>query len=276
MWRALTALLSWASPPARGVSGTVLGLVPGLCLLSSSRVWRKRLHRPARPSGHPLCCSFPIRVFVHSISYWFGNYPLHFAPVLCLVLYLRFICEKETAVQDPSKVLQLPFRRLYHKLANHLTLETLPPRCFLLILPLFLRKAPSFGKRTETPLFKYNLFFVRVGVQELAKVFVCRKDEVREMTSKWVLDLARFELRDYFSVQLDPFRIPAFDLHPSANVLANVRCVVQNSTSRFWEHTILESKTSRFVQMVDKHFSVERARKIFGEIDLEDGLAPGL
>ena len=33
----------------RGVSGTVLGLVPGLCLLSSSRVWRKRLHRPARP-----------------------------------------------------------------------------------------------------------------------------------------------------------------------------------------------------------------------------------
>ena len=113
-------------------------------------------------------------------------------------------------------------------------------------------------------------------MQELAKVFVCRKDEVREMTSKWVLDLARFELRDYFSVQLDPFRIPAFDLHPSANVLANVRCVVQNSTSRFWEHTILESKTSRFVQMVDKRFSVERARKIFGEIDLEDGLAPGL
>ena len=55
--------------------------------------------------GHPLCCSFPIRVFVHSISCWFGNYPLHFAPVLCLVLYLRFICEKETAVQDPSKVL---------------------------------------------------------------------------------------------------------------------------------------------------------------------------
>ena len=76
-------------------------------------------------------------------------------------------------------------------------------------------------------------------MQELAKVFVCRKDEVREMTSKWVLDLARFELRDYFSVQLDPFRIPAFDLHPSVNVLANVRCVVQNSTSRFWEHTIL-------------------------------------
>ena len=239
VWRALTALLSWASPPARGVSGTVLGLVPGLCLLSSGRVWRKRLHRPARQSGHPLCCSFPIRVFVHSISCWLGNYPLHFAPVLCLVLYLRFICEKETAVQDPSKVLQLPFRRLYHKLANHLTLETLPPRCFLLILPLFLRKAPSFGKRTETPLFKYNLFFVRVGVQELAKVFVCRKDEVREMTSKWVLDLARFELRDYFSVQLDPFRIPTFDLHPSVNVLANVRCVVQNSTSRFWEHTIL-------------------------------------
>ena len=239
VWRALTALLSWASPPARGVSGTVLGLVPGLCLLSSRRVWRKRLHRPARPSGHPLCCSFPIRVFVHSISCWLGNYPLHFAPVLCLVLYLRFICEKETAVQDPSKVLQLPFRRLYHKLANHLTLETLPPRCFLLILPLFLRKAPSFGKRTETPLFKYNLFFVRVSVQELAKVFVCRKDEVREMTSKWVLDLARFELRDYFSVQLDPFRILAFDLHPSVNVLANVRCVVQNSTSRFWEHTIL-------------------------------------
>ena len=33
----------------RGVSGAVLGLVPGLCLLSSSRVWRKRLHRPARP-----------------------------------------------------------------------------------------------------------------------------------------------------------------------------------------------------------------------------------
>ena len=144
--------------------------------------------------GHPLCCSFPIRVFVHSISCWFGNYPLHFAPVLCLALYLRFICEKETAVQDPSKVLQLPFRRLYHKLANHLTLETLPPRCFLLILPLFLRKAPSFGKRTETPLFKYNLFLARVGVQELAKVFVCRKDEVREMTSKWVLDLAGFEL----------------------------------------------------------------------------------
>ena len=56
--------------------------------------------------GHPLCCSFPIRVFVRSISCWFGNYPLHFAPVLCLVLYLRFICEKETAVQDPSKVLQ--------------------------------------------------------------------------------------------------------------------------------------------------------------------------
>ena len=55
--------------------------------------------------GHPLCCSFPIRVFVRSISCWFGNYPLHFAPVLCLVLYLRFICEKETAVQDPSKVL---------------------------------------------------------------------------------------------------------------------------------------------------------------------------
>ena len=55
--------------------------------------------------GHPLCCSFPIRVFVRSISCWFGNYPLHFAPVLCLVLYLRFICEKETAVQDSSKVL---------------------------------------------------------------------------------------------------------------------------------------------------------------------------
>jgi len=144
--------------------------------------------------GHPLCCSFPICVFVHSISCWFGNYLLHFAPVLCLVLSLRFICEKETAVQDPSKVLQLPFRRLYHKLANHLTLETPPPRCFLLILPLFLRKAPSFGKRTETPLFKYNLFFARVGVQELAKVFVCRTDVVREMTSKWVLDLARFEL----------------------------------------------------------------------------------
>ena len=189
--------------------------------------------------GYPLCWSFPICVFVHSISCRFGNYPLHFAPVLCLVLSLRFICEKETAVQDPSKVLQLPFRRLYHKLANRLTLETLPPRCFLLILPLFLRKAPSFGKRTETPLFKYNLFFARVGVQELAKVFVCRKDVVCEMTFKWVLYLTRFELRDYFSVQLDPCRIPAFDLHPSANVLANVRCVVQNSTSRFWEHTIL-------------------------------------
>ena len=33
----------------RGVSGTVLGLVPGLCLSSSSRVWRTRLHRQARP-----------------------------------------------------------------------------------------------------------------------------------------------------------------------------------------------------------------------------------
>ena len=137
-------------------------------------------------------------------------------------------------------------------------------------------ESPLLFKRTETPLFKYNLFFARVGVQELAKVFVCRKDEVREMTSKWVLDLAGFELWDYFSAQLDPCRIPAFDLHPSANVLANVRCVVQNSTSRFWEHTTLKSKTSRFVQKVDKRFSVERARKIFGEIDLKDGLAPGL
>ena len=29
--------------------------------------------------GHPLCCSFPSCVVVHSISCWFGDYPLHAA-----------------------------------------------------------------------------------------------------------------------------------------------------------------------------------------------------
>ena len=77
-----------------GISGTALGLLPGLCLLSSSRDWRKCRfialygRDPCQEDwatlepkvcGNPLCCSFPICVFVHSISCWFGNYPLHFA-----------------------------------------------------------------------------------------------------------------------------------------------------------------------------------------------------
>lgn len=171
--------------------------------------------------------------------------PLHLllvwqlSPALCLVISLWFICKKET----------LPFRRLYHKLTNHLTLETPPPRCFVLILPLFLRKAPPLA---SVQLFKYNLFFARVGGQGLSKVFVCRTDVVREMTSKRVLDLARVELKDYFTVSLTLIVYPlSICIYPSANVLANVRCVVQNSTPCFWEHSALESKTSRFVQMVD-------------------------
>lgn len=77
-----------------GVSGTALGLLPGLYLLSSSRDWRKCRfialygRDPCQEDwatlepkvcDNPLCCSFPICVFVHSISCWFGNYPLHFA-----------------------------------------------------------------------------------------------------------------------------------------------------------------------------------------------------
>ena len=95
--------------------------------------------------------------------------PLHLllvwqlSPALCPCTFPSSLCEKETAVQDPSKVLQLPFRRLYHKLANHLTLETLPPRCFLLILPLFLRKAPSFSS-VQRHLYSSTISFLYVSV----------------------------------------------------------------------------------------------------------------
>ena len=97
------------------------------------------------------------------------------------------------------------------------------------------------------------------------------------MASKWVLDLSRFELVDYFVWQLCPCRIPAVGcLHPSANLLANARCVVQNSAPRFCEPKTLESKICRVIQMLYKRFSVERARKLLGEVDLEDGVAPVL
>lgn len=74
----------------------------------------------AKVCVHPLYSSFPSCVVVHSISCWFGDYPLHSSRVNVdfssnVDLSLPPICEKETTAQDRRKVLPLSFRLLYHK-----------------------------------------------------------------------------------------------------------------------------------------------------------------
>ena len=111
----------------------------------------------------------PLHIFC-----WLGDYPLHFT---CgdvdspshVVLSLLSICEKETAVQDPSKVLPLPFRPLYHK------------------------KTPSSSGDTSSKMFCINSSPI-TGTTSFLRRCLSVEQKGREMTSKWVLDLAHFEL----------------------------------------------------------------------------------
>lgn len=75
----------------------------------------------AKVFGHPLYCSFNFQVESLSILYpllvWRLSPTLYVSVVVWtpVDLFLRSICEKETAVQYRRKVLPLTFRRLYHK-----------------------------------------------------------------------------------------------------------------------------------------------------------------
>lgn len=197
---ALSVELTLQGLGQRGVSGTAFSLLPGLCGASffqhqslekrtsspcMANIFVLRLGNAGSQSLQPstlLLFSKLRRCPLYLLLVW--RLSLH-SPRSGVVspshvdLSLRSICERETAVRGSpiAFLVAVPQKNL-------LPLEKPPPRRFIPTLSLFLRKAFPLDKRTETPLFEYNLFLRFRVCKSFAKVFLRRTDVVCEMASK--------------------------------------------------------------------------------------------
>ena len=164
-------------------------------------------------------------------------------------------CGLSARRKQRSKVLPLPFRRLCHK------------QIFSLWRNLLL------DKRTETPLFEYNLFCAF----RWAKVFLRRTDVVCEMASKWVWTSPASNCETIllysFVLVVYPLSVVCIQVQTCSPTLAVLSRIVPHASGnpKSWK-----AKSVELCKCSTSAFRSSAPEKILGEIYLEDGVSPVL
>ena len=128
-------------------------------------------------------------------------------------------------------------------------------------------------KRTETPLFEYNLFYAF----RWAKVFLRRTDVFREMASKWVWTSPASNCETIllysFVLVVYPLSVVCIQVQTCSPTLAVLSRIVPLASGN---PTSWKAKSVELCRCSTSAFRSSAPEKILGEIYLEDGVAPVL